>query len=335
MVTQDDGMKKTSINGIKTYTIASQQPLLASWLPTKKQSSHHKVKSYTQSLQLLKDLRFTTAAIKIKATLDGEYIVTVTVPTISIEDFVGVKYRMGRDMTYDCWSYDLLCATSSPNLYRINLEQLHGLVACGGDDDDMEFFDMRVRSSVRRINDVRPSGNADQVAFLLFNSSLFHGTRMLSEAQPTLMNKIKELIIQCELKSKECYEAWMSLTTTNEHLEAVQMELDKMTFKLEIKQATEGFHHVPGVVEAKDNNIIELWNVLQAGSNAREVEVIMLMSIVVDLTVMMLDSEISYLPIPRQVGFMQKQYSSSLESSSQEDQCNPNNNVTLTQIQGR
>lgn len=33
-------------------------------------------------------------------------------------------YRMGRDMAYDCWSCDLLCAASSPELYRINLEQV-------------------------------------------------------------------------------------------------------------------------------------------------------------------------------------------------------------------
>ncbi|KAJ8423192.1 hypothetical protein Cgig2_023383 [Carnegiea gigantea] len=32
--------------------------------------------------------------------------------------------RMGRDMTYDCWSCDLLCAASSPDLYRINLAQV-------------------------------------------------------------------------------------------------------------------------------------------------------------------------------------------------------------------
>ncbi|XP_057962155.1 kinesin-like protein KIN-14R [Malania oleifera] len=41
--------------------------------------------------------------------------------------------------------------------------------------------------------------------------------------------------------------------------------------KLEIKQASEGFHHVPGIVEAKVENIREVWNVLQAGSNARAV----------------------------------------------------------------
>ncbi|GJN29787.1 hypothetical protein PR202_gb18109 [Eleusine coracana subsp. coracana] len=36
--------------------------------------------------------------------------------------------RMGRDMAYDCWSCDLLCAASSPDLYRINLEQVHSVL---------------------------------------------------------------------------------------------------------------------------------------------------------------------------------------------------------------
>ncbi|KAH1043912.1 hypothetical protein AAZX31_09G182900 [Glycine max] len=43
-------------------------------------------------------------------------------------------------------------------------------------------------------------------------------------------SKIKELTMQCDLKAKECYQAWMSLTATNEQLEEVQMELDKVTF---------------------------------------------------------------------------------------------------------
>ncbi|KAK4345633.1 hypothetical protein RND71_035809 [Anisodus tanguticus] len=91
--------------------------------------------------------------------------------------------RMGRDIIYDCWSCDLLCAASSPDLYRINLEQgrflsslstqspalnvvsrskVHGLVACGGEDGALECFDMRARSSVGRINVVAPTGDGDQ-----------------------------------------------------------------------------------------------------------------------------------------------------------------------------
>lgn len=37
-------------------------------------------------------------------------------------------YRMGRDMAYDSWSCDLLCAASSPDLYRINLEQVFSIL---------------------------------------------------------------------------------------------------------------------------------------------------------------------------------------------------------------
>ncbi|CAN6450848.1 unnamed protein product [Victoria cruziana] len=41
--------------------------------------------------------------------------------------------------------------------------------------------------------------------------------------------------------------------------------------KLEVRQEAEGVHHVPGVVEAKVDNIQEVWSVFQCGSNARAV----------------------------------------------------------------
>ncbi|CAM8907686.1 unnamed protein product [Rhodiola kirilowii] len=41
--------------------------------------------------------------------------------------------------------------------------------------------------------------------------------------------------------------------------------------KLEIKQGSEGSHHVPGIVEAKVESISEVWNVLRVGSSARAV----------------------------------------------------------------
>nr|GME06320.1 kinesin-like protein KIN-14Q [Ipomoea batatas] len=43
------------------------------------------------------------------------------------------------------------------------------------------------------------------------------------------------------------------------------------TKRLEIKQAGEGVHHVPGLVEAQVNNMNEVWEVLQTGSNSRAV----------------------------------------------------------------
>ncbi|KAL5184381.1 Kinesin-like protein KIN-14Q [Glycine soja] len=39
--------------------------------------------------------------------------------------------------------------------------------------------------------------------------------------------------------------------------------------RLEIRQAGEGMHHIPGLVEAHVNNMTEVWEVLQTGSNAR------------------------------------------------------------------
>ncbi|KAJ8747981.1 hypothetical protein K2173_013119 [Erythroxylum novogranatense] len=41
--------------------------------------------------------------------------------------------------------------------------------------------------------------------------------------------------------------------------------------RLEIKQVSEGVHHVPGTVEAKVENIEEFWDLLQVGSKARVV----------------------------------------------------------------
>ncbi|KAL6504932.1 hypothetical protein OROHE_023690 [Orobanche hederae] len=90
--------------------------------------------------------------------------------------------RMGRDIAYDSWYCDVICAASSPDLYRINLEQgrflsplstqspalnvvsrskVHGLVASGGEDGAVECFDMRTRSSVGRVHAVASAGDID------------------------------------------------------------------------------------------------------------------------------------------------------------------------------
>lgn len=42
---------------------------------------------------------------------------------------------------------------------------------------------------------------------------------------------IEELRNQCQLKTDECYEAWMSLTAANEALERVRVDLDNKSFE--------------------------------------------------------------------------------------------------------
>jgi len=54
----------------------------------------------------------------------------------------------------------------------------------------------------------------------------------------------------------------------------------------------------------------------------------------ISTVVLMLISEITHLPPPRQVAFVQKQNCQSSESS-QKSQFNSNNNVTISEIQGR
>ncbi|KAF2314635.1 hypothetical protein GH714_028121 [Hevea brasiliensis] len=265
MAAQGGSLKATSINGVKMYTVSSQQRSLATWLPPK-QRALRKDRNYQQRVELIQDLSFETATSKIKATPDGEYVIASGIypPQVKVYELrelslkferhldseiidfqildsdysklaflcadrsvcLHAKYgkhyslripRMGRDIAYDCWSCDLLCAASSPDLYRINLEQelgtymsgvgrgsklsltsilcvhydvmyllldkgtisiltqhaitglnivsrskLHGLVACGGEDGAVECFDMRMRSSVGRINAVAPAGDIDQ-----------------------------------------------------------------------------------------------------------------------------------------------------------------------------
>ncbi|KAI7984381.1 Nucleolar protein 10 [Camellia lanceoleosa] len=225
-------LKSTSINGVKMYSVTSQNRSLATWLAPKKLRALRKDEDYLQRVDLIQDLRFETATSRIKATPDGEYVIASGIypPQVKVyelrelslkferhliseiinfqvlaDDYSKIAFlcadrsvclhakygshyslripRMGRDIAYDSWSCDLFCAASSPDLYRINLEQgrfltslntqspalnvvtrskVHGLVACGGDDGAVECFDMRLRSSVGRINAVAPADDIDQ-----------------------------------------------------------------------------------------------------------------------------------------------------------------------------
>ncbi|KAG1354542.1 Kinesin-like protein KIN-14E [Cocos nucifera] len=78
-------------------------------------------------------------------------------------------------------------------------------------------------------------------------------------------------IIAAERKETFTYKISVSvLEVYNEQIRDL-LATSQSTKKLEVRQAAEGFHHVPGIVEAKVENIKEVWDVLQAGSNARAV----------------------------------------------------------------
>lgn len=234
MAYQGGSLKSTSINGVKMYTVTSQNRSLATWLDPKKLRALRKDKDYMQRVELIQDMRFETATSRIKASPDGEYIIASGIypPQVKVyecrelalkferhlvseiinfevlsDDYSKIAFlcadrsvclhakygshyslripRMGRDIAYDCWSCDLICAASSPELYRINLEQgrflsslntqspavnvvsrskVHGLVACGGEDGAIECFDMRAKSSAGRIH-----ADDDQVTAIEFD----------------------------------------------------------------------------------------------------------------------------------------------------------------------
>lgn len=88
--------------------------------------------------------------------------------------------KHGRDLAYAERTCELLVASSSPELYRLNLEQgrflaplesispavnacgispMHGMLACAGEDGVMECFDLRERRSIGSL-DVGTAANA-------------------------------------------------------------------------------------------------------------------------------------------------------------------------------
>ncbi|KAI4966438.1 hypothetical protein ZWY2020_040843 [Hordeum vulgare] len=207
-------LKSTSINGVKLYSVTGKN-YVAPWVLAKKKRSLRKDAEYQRRLELIHDLRFETATTRIKVTPDGQYVIASGIypPQMKVFELkeLSMKFErhmiseiidfevlgddysklafcvlivlMGRDLAYDCWSCDLLCAASSSDLYRINLEQgrflasltsqspainvvtrsmIHGLVACGGEDGAVECFDMRRKSSVGRINTTSSSEDVDQ-----------------------------------------------------------------------------------------------------------------------------------------------------------------------------
>lgn len=54
----------------------------------------------------------------------------------------------------------------------VNISKYHGLIAGGGEDGAVECFDMRVKSSVARLNAVTSVGDGDEVVLLFFSCIL-------------------------------------------------------------------------------------------------------------------------------------------------------------------
>ncbi|PWZ07229.1 Ribosome biogenesis protein ENP2 [Zea mays] len=105
----------------------------------------------------------------------------------------GLQLRVGRDMAYDCWSCDLLCAASSPDLYRINLEQE---VTSLQFDEDQGYF-MAVGTSTGKISiyDLRmssPLRDKDHMYGSPILNIKWHQT--LNSTEPKLITADKHIV---------------------------------------------------------------------------------------------------------------------------------------------
>ncbi|KAJ1549237.1 hypothetical protein HK405_007305, partial [Cladochytrium tenue] len=118
--------------------------------------------------------------------------------TIEIHSQFGLHYKtriptFGRDIKYHVQTCDAFMAAAGPELYRLNLEQgrflspfvtsspgvstlsisdAHGLLACGGDDGCVEFWDPLERRRLARldvakwlVNEWRPAGFSSAPTF--------------------------------------------------------------------------------------------------------------------------------------------------------------------------
>ncbi|KAL0379030.1 UNVERIFIED_CONTAM: Kinesin-like protein KIN-14R [Sesamum radiatum] len=93
-----------------------------------------------------------------------------------------------------------------------------------------------------------------------------------TEANRGVNYRTLEELFRIAKERKDTYTYNISVSVLEVYNEQIRDLLATETSKkLEIKQASEGFHHIPGIVEAKVENIQQVWNVLQAGSSARAV----------------------------------------------------------------
>ncbi|XP_061988594.1 kinesin-like protein KIN-14R [Rosa rugosa] len=81
---------------------------------------------------------------------------------------------------------------------------------------------------------------------------------------------LEQLFITAE-ERKETFTYNISVSVLEVYNEQIRdlLATSSTSKRLEMRQASEGTHHIPGVIEAKVENIKEVWSILQAGSNAR------------------------------------------------------------------
>ncbi|KAL0652788.1 hypothetical protein Bca4012_095479 [Brassica carinata] len=191
MATYGDRLKSTSINGVKLYHVSSA-PNVATWLNPKKQRALRKNPQYMQRVELIQDLKFETATTRIKSTPDGEYLIASGIypPQVKVYELGQLALKFERHLDSEIVDFEVLdddysklaflCADRSIHLHakygkhhslRIP-SNLHGLVACGGEDGAVECFDMRMKSSAARINAVTHGGDAaSEVTAIEFDDS--------------------------------------------------------------------------------------------------------------------------------------------------------------------
>ncbi|KAK4417012.1 Kinesin-like protein KIN-14R [Sesamum alatum] len=93
-----------------------------------------------------------------------------------------------------------------------------------------------------------------------------------TEANRGVNYRTLEELFRISKERKDTYTYNISVSVLEVYNEQIRDLLATETSKkLEIKQASEGFHHIPGIVEANVENIQQVWNVLQEGSSARAV----------------------------------------------------------------
>ncbi|GMP88540.1 hypothetical protein CsSME_00040498 [Camellia sinensis var. sinensis] len=103
-------LKSTSINGVKMYSVTSQNRSLATWLAPKKLKALRKDEDYLQRVDLIQDLRFETATSRIKATPDGEYVIASGIypPQVKVYELRELSLKFERHLISEIINFQVL-----------------------------------------------------------------------------------------------------------------------------------------------------------------------------------------------------------------------------------